>query len=314
MTQIGVTLPRHSPTSHGYPLSTILECELHKYRSSLLSVRLYKLGARKVVTFEVGPIGCVISIARQNKHNGRCVEEINQPANVFNKQLATMLTNLTSTLQDSAFILGHANWLGYDAIRSPSSYGDLHFTFTLLESFAPKKTRVIPPDHSPQIVEKVSVEEDPIFRPRWTLHSDDVGMPDSQISKQHLVHGMYASGSEMLSRFEMARQVLAHIETLEKRLERAKRRAAEEVKKARDQGIRDFLDGNAGDEWLKKCADDDLEIYELGFAKAKEMFAERFPDIPLEPPSGETILPSEAGDAAASHPPGDGPSGDAPEP
>ncbi|KAK3030395.1 hypothetical protein RJ639_038923 [Escallonia herrerae] len=137
--------------------------------------------------------------------------------------------------------------------------------------------RVIPPDHSPQIVEK-----------------------------------MYTSGSEMLSRFEMARQVaadeaqqkreavkevkeathrakelskqeteyLAQIETLEKRLERAKRRAAEEVKKAHDQGIRDFLDGNARDEWLKKRADDGLEIYELGFAKAKEMFVERFPDIP----------------------------------
>ncbi|KAK3014855.1 hypothetical protein RJ639_007956, partial [Escallonia herrerae] len=164
---------------------------------------------------------------------------------------------------------------------------------------APKKTRVIPPDHSPQIVEKVSVEEDPIFRPRWTLRSNDVGMPDSQISEQHLVHGvlprdkeifqnqthetfacsfaqavytMYASGSEMLSRFEMARQVaadeaqqkreavkeaqeashraeelsnreedyLAKIANLEKRLERIKRKAAEEVTKARDQGIRDF--------------------------------------------------------------------------
>ncbi|KAK3022114.1 hypothetical protein RJ639_046304 [Escallonia herrerae] len=89
---------------------------------------------------------------------------------------------------------------------------------------------------------------------------------------------LYASGFEMLSRFEMARQVaaeeaqqirealkeakeatrrveelskqetnyLAQIETLERRLERANRRVAEEVKKARDQGIRDFLDGNAG--------------------------------------------------------------------
>ncbi|KAK3027828.1 hypothetical protein RJ639_040578 [Escallonia herrerae] len=203
---------------------------------------------------------------------------------------------------------------------------------------APKKTRVIPPDHSTQIVEKVSVEKDLIFCPRWTLRSYD----------------MYASGFKTLSRFEMARQVaaqeaqqkreavkeadeathraeelskqeieyLAQIETLEKRLERAKRRVAEEVKKARDQGIRDFLDGNAGDEWLKKRTDDGLEIYKLGFAKAKEMFAERFPDIPLDnfvlpvviSPSGETVLPSKAGDDAASHPPGDGPSGDAPEP
>ncbi|KAK3003045.1 hypothetical protein RJ639_018212 [Escallonia herrerae] len=165
---------------------------------------------------------------------------------------------------------------------------------------------------------------------------------------------MYASGSEMLSRFEMARQVaaeeaqqkrdaikeaqeathraeelsnreedyLAKIATLEKRLERIKRKAAEEVTKARDQGIRDFLDKNAGDEWLKKRTEDGLEIYDLGFTKAKEMFAERFPDIPLEDfilpavasPSKETAMPSEAGDAAASHPLGEGPFGDAPEP
>ncbi|KAK3000199.1 hypothetical protein RJ639_023915 [Escallonia herrerae] len=246
---------------------------------------------------------------------------------------------------------------------------------------APKKTRVIPPDHSPQIVEKVSVEEDPIFRPRCTLRSTDVGMPDSQISEQHLVHGvlprdkeifqnqthetfacsfaqavytMYASGSEMLSRFEMARQVaaeeaqqkrdaiketqeathraeemsnreedyLARIATLEKRLERIKRKAAEEVTKAQDQGIRDFLDGNAGDEWLKKRTEDGLEIYDLGFTKAKEMLAERFPDIPLEDfvlpavpsPSRETVMPSEEGDATVSHLPGEGPSGMHPRP
>ncbi|KAK3004461.1 hypothetical protein RJ639_019272 [Escallonia herrerae] len=165
---------------------------------------------------------------------------------------------------------------------------------------------------------------------------------------------MYASKSEMLSRFEMARQVaaeeaqqkreaikeaeeatrhaeelskqetdyLSQIETLKRRLERAKKKVAKEVKKARDKGIRDFLDGNIGDEWLKKRADDGLEIYELGFMKAKEMFVECFPDIPLDDfvlpavvsPSGETVLPSEVGDAAASHLPGEGPSGDASEP
>ncbi|KAK3037976.1 hypothetical protein RJ639_030681 [Escallonia herrerae] len=189
------------------------------------------------------------------------------------------------------------------------------------------------------IVEKVSVEEDPIFRPIWTLRSDDVGMPDSQISEQHFVHGVLPRNKEIFQNqthetfacsfaqavYTLSKQeteYLAQIKTLEKRLERAKRRAAEEVKKARDQGIPNFLDGNAEDELLKKHADDGLEIYELGFAKAKEMFAERFPDIPLDnfilpaliSLSRETVLPSEAGDAAASHPPGDGPSGDAPEP
>ncbi|KAK2987627.1 hypothetical protein RJ640_022183 [Escallonia rubra] len=183
---------------------------------------------------------------------------------------------------------------------------------------APKRTRVTPSERSPRILDQ-----------------------------------MYASGSEMFSHFEMARQVAAEeaqltrevvkeaqeathraeelskreedhldwIVTLEKKLERVKKRAAEEVTKARDQGIRDFLDGNAGDEWLKKRTEDGLEIYELGFVKAKEMFAERFPDIPLDDfvlpavvsPSGETVMPPEAGDVAASHLPGEGPSGDAPE-
>ncbi|KAK2999904.1 LOW QUALITY PROTEIN: hypothetical protein RJ639_023670, partial [Escallonia herrerae] len=179
---------------------------------------------------------------------------------------------------------------------------------------APKKTRVIPPDHSPQIVEKVSVEEDPIFRPRWTFRSNDVGMPDSQISEQHLVHGVLPRDKEIFQNqthetfacsFAQAvytkrdaikeaqeathraeelsnreEDYLAKIATLEKRLERIKRKAAEEVTKARDQGIRDFLDGNAGDEWLKKRTEDGLEIYDLGFTKAKEMFAERFPESP----------------------------------
>ncbi|KAK2965999.1 hypothetical protein RJ640_000963 [Escallonia rubra] len=228
---------------------------------------------------------------------------------------------------------------------------------------------------SSQILDQVSIEDDPIFRPRWALRRDDLGMPDSQISEQHLRHGilprdkevfqnqthetfacsfaqavytMYASGSEMFSRFEMARQVAAEeaqltrvavkeaqeathraeelskreedhldrIASLEKKLDRVKKRAAEEVIKARDQGIRDFLEGNAGDEWLKKRTEDGLEIYELGFVKAKEMFAERFPDIPLDgfvlpavgSPSGETVMPPEAGDAAACDLPGEGPS------
>ncbi|KAK2979821.1 hypothetical protein RJ640_010712 [Escallonia rubra] len=59
-----------------------------------------------------------------------------------------------------------------------------------------------------------------------------------------------------------------------------------------------------------------------GLHEAKEMFVERFPDIPLDdfvmPAVGslsrETVMPSEASDAAASHAPGEGPSGHAPEP
>ncbi|KAK3000911.1 hypothetical protein RJ639_021380 [Escallonia herrerae] len=171
----------------------------------------------------------------------------------------------------------------------------------------------------------------------WNSSSRQGGLPESDTRDLCLFlrpGRMYASGSEMISRFEMARQVAAEeaqqkrdaVKEAQEATHRAeeliKRKAAEEVTKARDQGIRDFLDGNAGDEWLRKRTEDGLEIYELGFTKAKDMFAERFPDIPLEDfvlpavasPSREIVMPSEAGDAAASHPLGEGPSGDAPVP
>ncbi|KAK2969342.1 hypothetical protein RJ640_015231, partial [Escallonia rubra] len=192
---------------------------------------------------------------------------------------------------------------------------------------APKRTRVTPSERSPRILEQVSIEDDPIFRPRWALRRDDLGMPDSQVAAEEaqLTREAVKEAQEATHRAEeLSKHEEDHLDqiaTLEKKLERVKKRAAEEVTKARDQGIRDFIDGNAGDEWLKKRTEDGLEIYEFGFVKAKDMFAERFPDIPLDDfvlpavvsPYGETVMPPEAGDAAASHLPREGPSGDAPE-
>lgn len=86
--------------------------------------RLYRLGARKVIMFEIGPIGCIPSLTKQLKHNGLCAEEYNNLAVIFNNQLSDMLKNLTSTLRGSALILGHAHWLGFDAVTNPSTYGN----------------------------------------------------------------------------------------------------------------------------------------------------------------------------------------------
>ncbi|XP_057769800.1 GDSL esterase/lipase 7-like [Salvia miltiorrhiza] len=108
------TSKRYSPQSFATLLITNLSQQLQ---------RLYGLGARKVLAFEIGPIGCIPSITRQIQHNGPCVEDINQLVVLFNNQLAAMLQNLTSTLQHSSFILGHVNGLGYDAAISPSKYG-----------------------------------------------------------------------------------------------------------------------------------------------------------------------------------------------
>jgi hypothetical protein len=41
--------------------------------------------------YEIGPIGCIPSMTRKNKHNGKCVEESNQLVAYFNDNLLGML-------------------------------------------------------------------------------------------------------------------------------------------------------------------------------------------------------------------------------
>ncbi|KAL2896689.1 hypothetical protein RDABS01_038473 [Bienertia sinuspersici] len=73
--------------------------------------KLYNLGARKMVIFELGPIGCIPSIVRSSKsNNGRCDDEKNQMVSLFNTQLASLLSNLTLTLQDSHFAWGNGTF------------------------------------------------------------------------------------------------------------------------------------------------------------------------------------------------------------
>ncbi|KAJ4833086.1 hypothetical protein Tsubulata_001062 [Turnera subulata] len=85
--------------------------------------RLYNIGARKVVMYEIGPIGCVPSFAKRHEHNGTCHEEANQMAKDFNDKLHVMLQNLTTSLQGSIFVHNHAHWIGYDAVINPPKYG-----------------------------------------------------------------------------------------------------------------------------------------------------------------------------------------------
>ena len=88
--------------------------------------RLYDLGARKIVVFELGPIGCIPSIMRGLRPKGiKCDENKNKIVSLFNNELGLMLNNLSLTLQHSHFIIGRAHSLAYDAIINPAKYGML---------------------------------------------------------------------------------------------------------------------------------------------------------------------------------------------
>ncbi|KAK3025888.1 hypothetical protein RJ639_041685 [Escallonia herrerae] len=95
--------------------------------------------------------------------------------------------------------------------------------------------------------------------------------------------------------------LLTKLGRLEKRCEKLRHEKSEVGNKA----IHAFLDGTAGDEWLRRQTEDGLSIFQEGFQKAKELTSAKYPDLFLddvlvpsfESPSGETVMPTEAGDA-----------------
>ncbi|KAL3723423.1 hypothetical protein ACJRO7_035588 [Eucalyptus globulus] len=112
------TLYNTSKTYEPWPFAKLLGAALSRHLE-----RLYNMGARKFVVFQIGPIGCIPTIAKKSKHDGVCDEGPNLLVSYFNQMLQLMLENMTSSLTRSMFVLGRANPLGYDAIINPSIYG-----------------------------------------------------------------------------------------------------------------------------------------------------------------------------------------------
>ncbi|KAK2997735.1 hypothetical protein RJ639_024901 [Escallonia herrerae] len=96
-------------------------------------------------------------------------------------------------------------------------------------------------------------------------------------------------------------ELLTKLGRLEKRCKKLRHEKVEVGNKA----IQAFLDGTAGEEWLRKRTEDGLSIFQEGFQKAKELTMAKYPSLFLddivvptfESPSGETAAPPEAGDA-----------------
>ncbi|KAK2983094.1 hypothetical protein RJ640_009833 [Escallonia rubra] len=94
--------------------------------------------------------------------------------------------------------------------------------------------------------------------------------------------------------------LLAKVNRLEKRYEKLKKAEADIGNKV----IQAFLDGTAGEKWLRKRTEDGLSIFEQGFQKAKELTMAKYPNLFLDDitvhvfgsPLGETAAPTETGD------------------
>ncbi|XP_059653920.1 GDSL esterase/lipase At5g55050-like [Cornus florida] len=79
---------------------------------------LYNLGARKFGIISVPPIGCCPS-QRVFNATGGCLENINEAARAFHSALDTLLSKLSSDLQDMKYSLGNTYKMTIDVIDNP---------------------------------------------------------------------------------------------------------------------------------------------------------------------------------------------------
>jgi phospholipase/lecithinase/hemolysin len=85
---------------------------------------LYQYGARKMVLFGLGQIGCSPNELAQNSPDGStCVQRINSAIQIFNNKLKSLVNELNSNLADARFILVDSYGIFQEIINSPSSYG-----------------------------------------------------------------------------------------------------------------------------------------------------------------------------------------------
>jgi phospholipase/lecithinase/hemolysin len=87
---------------------------------------LYNNGARKMVLFGIGQIGCSPNILATRSPDGvTCVEEINSANQIFNSKLKGLVDQFNNQLPDSKVIYVNSYGIFQDIISNPSAYGNL---------------------------------------------------------------------------------------------------------------------------------------------------------------------------------------------
>ncbi|GMY27074.1 GDSL esterase/lipase 7-like [Fagus crenata] len=84
---------------------------------------LYNLGARKMLVFDLGPIGCFPLVHNKIEGKVSCLKELNTMITVFNGKLYYMLMDLTSLLDGTTLVVAQTYKLIYDMILNPFTYG-----------------------------------------------------------------------------------------------------------------------------------------------------------------------------------------------
>ncbi|XP_047317965.1 GDSL esterase/lipase At4g16230-like [Impatiens glandulifera] len=95
---------------------------ISRFRTQL--TRLYKMGGRKIVVTNIGPIGCIPYQREVNPSAGNnCAAFPNEIAQLFNSQLKDLISELRTSLVGSNFLYADAYNIFVDIIQNYTTYG-----------------------------------------------------------------------------------------------------------------------------------------------------------------------------------------------
>ncbi|KAK1260396.1 GDSL esterase/lipase [Acorus gramineus] len=92
-------------------------------------VRLYNLGARRVLVTGTGPLGCVPAELAMRSRDGNCDVELQRAAGLFNPQLVNIINELNQEAGAEVFVSANAFDMHMDYITNPQQYGQIFFIY-----------------------------------------------------------------------------------------------------------------------------------------------------------------------------------------
>ncbi|WCJ32994.1 GDSL esterase/lipase At4g26790 [Euphorbia peplus] len=107
-----------------------MQFSVNEYESFLLGIsrkfitNLHHLGARKICTSGLPPMGCLPLVRTTNFFSGsKCIEKFNNAAKGFNEKLNRTVTELNKELPKIKLVLSDPYGIAHDMMQNPDSYG-----------------------------------------------------------------------------------------------------------------------------------------------------------------------------------------------
>ncbi|ESW34639.1 hypothetical protein PHAVU_001G168200 [Phaseolus vulgaris] len=110
-----------TPRSQQFTVPDFSRYLVSQYKKILM--RLYELGARRVLVTGTGPLGCLPSQLATKSTDGECVPELQEAMKIFNPLLDNMIKDLNSQLGNQIFIAVNAFLINMNYITNPQKYG-----------------------------------------------------------------------------------------------------------------------------------------------------------------------------------------------